>query len=335
MDDDCVMDLLAGMKLFVRVVEAGGFSAVARETKISQPSVSRSVAALEEHIGARLLNRSSRAVTLTDDGRLFYDHANRALEAVAEAEGCVGRRQARPTGLLRLGTPVAFGRLHVAPRIGTFLRQYGDVEVELSMDDAFVDLVGHGLDLAVRIGDLGDPSLIARRIGTTRRVTVAAADYLQRHGVPETPADLLHHDCVVYTRLATGNRWHFEGPTGPVTVDVHGRFRADNSEAVREAVVGGAGIAVIPVWLFSDEIKSGEVRIILQAFEPTPLPIHAVYTSRRHQSAKVRAMIEFLAGEFDRSPVLTTNQGGGHPPAPLPRGAAPSAPARHRNRRVA
>jgi DNA-binding transcriptional LysR family regulator len=304
------MDLLAGMKLFVRVVEAGGFSVVARETQTSQPTVSRTVAALEEHIGARLLNRSSRAVTLTDDGRLFYDYAFRALEAVSEAEGSVGRRQARPTGLLRLGTPVAFGRLHVAPYVGAFLRRYPDVEVELSMDDAFVDLVGHGLDLAVRIGDLGDPSLIARRIGTTRRVTVAAADYLERRGVPETPADLVHHDCVVYTRLATGNRWHFDGPNGAVTADVHGRFRADNSEAVREAVIGSAGIAVIPVWLFGDEIKSGRVRIVLQAFEPTPLPIHAVYSSRRHQSAKVRAMIEFLATAFDESPLLSISQGG-------------------------
>lgn len=295
------------------MVEAGNFSVVARESQVSQPTVSRSVAALEEHIGARLLNRSSRAVTLTDDGRLFYDHASRALEAVAEAEGCVGRRQAKPTGLLRLGTPVAFGRLHVAPRIGAFLRRYTDVEVELSMDDAFVDLVGHGLDLAVRVGELGDPTLIARRIGTTRRVTVAAADYLERYGVPETPADLLHHDCIVYTRLTTGNRWHFDGPDGPMAVDVHGRFRADNSEAVREAVIESAGIAVIPVWLFRDEIKSGRVRIVLQAFDPKPLPIHAVYSSRRHQSAKVRAMIEFLAAEFERSPLLSIHQGDADP----------------------
>ena len=303
------MDLLAGMKLFVRVVEAGGFSVVARETQTSQPTVSRTVAALEEHIGARLLNRSSRAVTLTDDGRLFYDHASRALEAVSEAEGCVGRRQARPAGLLRLGTPVAFGRLHVAPRLGAFLRLFTDVEVELAMDDAFVDLVGHGLDLAVRIGDLGDPSLIARRIGTTRRVTVAAADYLERRGVPETPADLVHHDCILYTRLATGNRWYFDGPNGQMAVDVRGRFRADNSEAVREAVIESTGIAVIPVWLFSDEIMSGRVRIVLEAFEPKPLPIHAVYSSRRHQSAKVRAMIEFLAAEFERCPLLSMHPG--------------------------
>jgi DNA-binding transcriptional LysR family regulator len=302
------MDLLAGMRLFVRVAETGGFSVAAREARITQPTVSRAVAALEEHLGARLLNRSSRAVTLTDDGRLFYAHASRALDAMAEAEGCVGRRQAVPTGLLRLGTPVAFGRLHIAPRIARFLAQHADVDVELSMDDAFVDLVGQGLDLAVRVGDLGDPSLIARRIGTTRRVTVAAAQYLERRGLPMTPADLTGHDCVVYTRLATGNRWHFVGPNGPITVDVHGRFRADNSEAVREAVVNGAGIAVIPVWMFGDEIRTGRVRIILEAFEPKPLPIHAVYSSRRQLSAKVRAMIDFLAAEFERSPLLSLHQ---------------------------
>lgn len=309
------MDVLAGMQLFVRVAETGGFSAVAREAHTTQPTVSRTVAALEEHLGARLLNRSSRAVTLTDEGRQFYGFATRALEAVMEAEGSVGRRQSTPAGLLRLGAPVAFGRLHIAPHIGTFLQRYPEVEVELSMDDAFVDLIGHGLDLAVRVGDLGDPSLIARRIGTTRRVTVAASHYLDRHGVPDTPADLARHDCVVYTRLATGNRWHFVGPNGPIAIDVHGRFRADNSEAVREAVINGAGIAVIPIWMFGDEVRAGRVRIILEAFEPKPFPIHAVYSSRRQLSAKVRAMIDFLAAAFEQSPLLSPADTLAPPPA--------------------
>ena len=299
------MDLLAGMRLFVRVAETGGFSTVARETASTQPTVSRTVAALEAHLGVRLLNRSSRAVTLTDDGRAFYTQATRALAAVTDAETCVGRRHGQPSGLLRLGTPVAFGRLHVAPRLPAFFDQYPEVEIELSMSDAFVDLVGEGLDLVVRVGMLQDPSLIARRIGTTRRVTVASADYLRRHGLPTTPAELMRHQCVVYTRLATGNRWQFAGPDGPVTVAVHGRFRANNSEAVREAVINGAGIAVIPVWLFTDEIASGRVRIILDAFEPSMLPIHAVYSSRRQVSAKVRAMIDFLAASFATSPLLS------------------------------
>ena len=190
------MDLISGMRLFARVVETGGFSAVARETGTSQPTISRTVAALEAHLGVRLLNRSSRAVTLTDDGRQFYGLASSALEAVAEAEGCVGRRRGHPSGLLRLGTPVAFGRLHVAPRMPAFLERHPEVEVELVMNDAFVDLVGEGLDLAIRVGELADPALIARRIGTTRRVTVAAASYLDRRGIPEVPEDLSAHDCL-------------------------------------------------------------------------------------------------------------------------------------------
>jgi DNA-binding transcriptional LysR family regulator len=299
------MDLLSGMRLFARVVETGGFSTVARESRTSQPTISRTIAALEAHLGVRLLNRSSRAVTLTDDGRQFYQRARAALEAVAEAEGSVGSRRGKPSGLLRLGTPVAFGRLHVVPLIPKFLERHPNVNVELVMNDGFVDLVGEGLDLAVRVGNLEDPSLIARPIGVTRRVTVAARSYLDQRGIPSTPADLAQHDCVVYTRLSTGQRWHFEGSEGPAQVDVRGRFSADNSEAVREAVIGGAGIAVLPVWLFKDEIDRGLVQLILEQFEPTPLPIHAVYPSRRLLSAKVRAVIDFLAAEFAKIRLLS------------------------------
>lgn len=299
------MDLLSGMRLFARVVETGGFTTVARESRTSQPTISRTIAALEAHLGVRLLNRSSRAVTLTDDGRQFYQRARAALEAVDEAEGSVGRRRSEPSGLLRLGTPVAFGRLHVVPLIPKFLERHPSVGVELVMSDGFVDLVGEGLDLAVRVGNLADPSLVARPIGMTRRVTVAASSYLDRCGIPSTPADLAHHDCVIYTRLATGRRWHFEGAEGPVQVDVHGRFSADNSEAVCEAVIGGAGIAVLPVWLFKDEIDRGLVQLILEQFEPTPLPIHAVYPSRRLLSAKVRSMVDFLAAEFAKIRLLS------------------------------
>lgn len=299
------MDLLSGMRLFARVVETGGFTAVARENSTSQPTISRTIASLEAHLGVRLLNRSSRAVTLTDDGRQFYERARGALEAVADAESSVGRRRGAPSGLLRLGTPVAFGRLHVAPRMPAFLDRHAGVDVELVMNDAFVDLVGEGLDLAIRVGDLEDPSLVARPIGMTRRVTVAATSYLERRGIPCRPADLAGHDCVIYTRLATGQRWHFQSHEGAVHVDVGGRFRADNSEAVREAVLGGAGIAVLPVWLFSDEIERGLVQVVLQQFEPTRLPIHAVYPSRRLLSAKVRVMIDFLAAEFAKVALLS------------------------------
>ncbi len=272
------MDIVAAMQVFVRVAEAGGFTSVARETHTTQPTVSRLVAALEDHLGARLFHRSTRAVSLTDDGKQFYELARHALEAVAEAENAIGKRRTRAFGRLRLSIPVAFGRLHVAPRMPRFLELNPEVQIELVMSDNFVDLVGEGIDLAVRVGEIADPTLIARRIGTTRRVTVASRRYLERRGEPVHPADLAAHDCIIYTRLATGNEWHFAGPDGEIVIPVQGRYQADNSEGVREGVLGGLGIGVIPIWLFNgDEIRRGDVRIILKEFEPTSLPIHAVY----------------------------------------------------------
>src|ERR1700758_1625298 len=183
------MDIVAAMQVFVRVAEAGGFTSVARETQTTQPTVSRVIAALEDHLGARLLHRSTRAISLTDDGKKFYQLARHALEALAEAENAVGKRRTRAFGRLRFSIPVAFGRLHVAPRMPRFLKLNPDVQVELVMSDSFVDLVGEGIDLAVRVGEIVDPALIAKRIGITRRVTVGSRGYLQRRGEPLHPSD--------------------------------------------------------------------------------------------------------------------------------------------------
>lgn len=300
-----VMDLLGPMKTFVRVVEAGSFTAVATEQNTTQPTISRQVGALEQHLGTRLLTRTTRALTLTDDGRAFYEHALRALEAFAEAEGVVGRRRGKPSGLLRLATPVVFGRLHIVPRLKPLLARYPDLSVELIMSDGFADLVEQGIDVAIRVGEIRDPGLIAKRIGTVRRVAVAAPSYLRRAGTPKVPADLTDHDCIVYTRLATGNHWTFDSPTGPLTVEIAGRFRADNSEAVRDGVLNGLGIAVIPAFAFDDEIETGAVRVLLDQFEPRRLPMHAVYPSRRLVPLKVRALIDFLADEFARDQRLS------------------------------
>ena len=299
------MDLLIPMKAFVRVVEAGSFTAVASEQNTTQPTISRQIAALEEHLGARLLTRTTRALTLTDDGRAFYEHALRALEAVGEAENAVGRRQAKPTGTLRLAVPVVLGRLHIVPRLAGFLGRYPDVSVDLTMSDGFVDLVEQGIDLAIRVGEITDESLVARRIGIVRRLTVASPAYLKSNGTPRAPADLRHHNCIVYTRLTTGNRWHFESADGPLSVTVSGRYRVDNSEAVREGVLTGLGIAVIPAFAFSNEITEGALKVLLKSYEPKPLPLNAVYASRRYVPPRVRAMIDFLAHELEIDPVLS------------------------------
>lgn len=292
------MDLLLPMRTFVRVVEAQSFTAVAAELNTTQPTVSRQIAALEEHLGARLFTRTTRQLTLTDDGRAFYEHALRALEAVAEAEGAVGRRRGKPAGLLRLATPVVFGRLHVVPRLAAFLARYPEVDIDLVMSDTFADLVEQGIDVAIRVGEVTDPQLVARRIGIVDRVTVASPSYLSGRRKPRTPADLADHDCIVYTRLVTGHRWVFESTDGPVTVDVKGRFRADNSEAMRQAVLDGLGVAVIPTFAFADELATGEVETLLDDFAPRRLPMHAIYPSRRFVPLKVRAFIDFLAHEL-------------------------------------
>lgn len=299
------MDLLGPMRAFVRVVEAGSFTAVATEQNTTQPTISRQVAALEDHLGARLLTRTTRALTLTDDGRAFYEHALRVLEAVGEAENAVGRRQAKPTGTLRLAVPVVLGRRHIVPRLARFLARYPEVSIDLAMSDGFVDLVEQGIDLAIRVGEITDQSLVARKIGVVRRITVASPAYLAAKGTPRRPDDLNRHDCIVYTRLATGNRWHFESKDGPLSVTVSGRYRVDNSEAVREGVVSGLGIAVIPAFAFGDEIGRGDVKVLLEAFEPKPLPLNAVYASRRYVPPRVRAMIDFLTHELEIDPVLS------------------------------
>lgn len=298
-------DLIMLFRTFVRAVEAGSFTVVAKERNVSQPTISRQIAALEDQLGALLFQRTTRALTLTDDGRVLYEQARQALDSVQQALGAVGRQRGAPSGVLRLACPVVFGRLHIVPRLDAFLERHPGVAVDLVMNDGFSDLVEEGVDLAVRIGDITDPGLIARRIGTTRRVTVASPAYLAKRGAPSHPADLTEHDCIVYSRLATGNRWEFSSEAGPVTVSVSGRYRVNNSEGVREGVLRGLGIGVVPVWHFTDEIALGRLVIILAAFEPRLLPTHVVYPSRRFLAPKVRAMIDFLAHECELDPNLS------------------------------
>jgi DNA-binding transcriptional LysR family regulator len=303
------MDRLAAMRAFARVVESQNFTAVARESGVSQPTISKLVADLETHLGVRLLNRSTRSVSPTDEGLVYYDHCRRILDALDEAEASVGNRRTEPGGLVRIGAPVAFGRLHVVPRMKRFLDLYPRVSVDLVMADRFSDLVEEGIDLSVRIGELSDASLVARRVGRTTRVTVGAPDYFARHGEPKTPEDLADHNCLVYTPLSTVDEWHFEGPEGPIRVRVKGSFRANNSEAVREAAIAGLGIAVTPTWLFRDELERGLLKVVLHGFEPRRLPINIVYPSRRFLSAKVQALADFLAAEFRTDAVIAPREG--------------------------
>jgi len=298
-------DLMTLFRTFTRTVEAGSFTAVAREMRLSQPTVSRQIALLEQHLGCLLFRRTTRALTLTEDGRLFYEHAGRTLDALDEAESAVGRRRGKPAGRLRLACAGVFGRLHIVPRLRRFRSRFPDIQIELAMGDGFSDLVEEGIDLAVRIGAASDATLIARRIGVSRRVLVATPGYLAEHGAPSHPRDLADHDCVVYDRLATGANWGFMTPDGPITVPVEGGLHINNTEGVRAAVLEGLGIGHVPAWHFVDgEIESGRLVVLLRGFEPPPQTIAAVYPSRRFLAPKVRAMIDYLAAEYELEPRL-------------------------------
>jgi DNA-binding transcriptional LysR family regulator len=299
------MDRLDCIQSFVRVVETGSFSAVARELNTTQPTISKQIASLEEHLDVQLLTRSTRKLQLTQAGERFFEHCQVLLDVAATAEASVGERQ-KPVGTLRVSCPVAFAQYQVIPYVKGFLESYPDIKLDLILSDRFVDLVEEGTDLAIRIGAVKDPALIAHRIGITRRVTVGAASYFHNRSEPQTPADLANHNCIVFTRLATGNEWHFQLPNGGTTqVMVKGNFQVDNSMAIREAVLAGLGIAVCPVWLFGDLIQSDLLRVVLKDFQPISLPIHAIYRRGRFIPAKVRCLIEYLTHEFKLNPWLS------------------------------
>jgi DNA-binding transcriptional LysR family regulator len=296
--------LLEHIRTFVRAAETGSFTAVAAEQGQSQPTVSRQIIALEEHLGVRLMQRTTRALTLTDEGRSYLAHARGLLDAVEEAALSVSP-DAAARGVLRIAAPLAFARLHLMPRMAAFLADNPDLRTDWVLGDRPVDLVEEGVDLAIRIGRVTDQGLIARRIGQMRRVTVARPDYFARAGRPVHPRDLAQHDCIVYTGLSTVDEWHFVDPEGaPIAVRVSGRVRVSASEGMRAALLEGLGVAVCPTWLFTDEIETGAVERVLHAYEPAALPIQAVYPSRRLVPPRVRVFVDYLAAAFRADPRL-------------------------------
>lgn len=288
------MDLITSMSIFNRIVEAGSFTAVARETGLSQPTVSKHVAELENRLGIKLLNRSTRQLSLTEAGKEYYDRCTRILNELEELESSVGQCRTEPTGTLRVNVPVTFGRMYLLPILWEFMRKYPDLKLDLVMDDGYVDLVKDGVDLAIRVGPLTDSTLIARKIGDSPRVTVVSPDYLAEHGEPKTLSDLEEHSCIVYTYLTTRNEWYFNGARGEEKLRVSGHFSASSPDAIHDAVIAGVGIAVAPLWLIHDALTKGKVKAILTDYDPTPLEIHAVYPDRRYVPSRVRLFIDHL-----------------------------------------
>jgi DNA-binding transcriptional LysR family regulator len=298
------MDLIAAMRLFVRVVETGSFSAVAVETAQGQSAVSKQVAALEDHLGTRLLERSTRRHRLTEDGQVFYDHARDVLESAAAAEAAVGRRRQRPEGLLRVGTTTGFARAQIIPRLPRFMALYPELSVELVLSDSRADLIGQGLDLVIRIGQLADSGLILHRLGTSRRLLMASPAYLARRGVPQSPADLAGHDLLLYTPLAHGDVWELQSAAGLLTLPVRGRLRFNSSEGVWAAARAGLGIGRLTTWSVGDDLDAGRLVQVLPDYAPPDFTIAALWPSRRHTPAKVQALVAFLSGELAADPQM-------------------------------
>lgn len=297
------MDRLLAMQTFVRVVETGSFSAVAREQSGTQSAVSKQVAALERHLGTKLLTRTTRALSLTDDGERYFEDAQRVVAEVEEAEGRLRRGQHHLSGWLRVAASVGFGTRVLRPHVHSFLAAHPDVRIDFRLHDGFIDLVEQGVDLAVRIGNLADSTLVARRIGTIRRAVVASRAYLETVNVerpsPQVPEDLKRHPCIVYTELRGRNLWDFSTRDGAaVSVRVEGPLHTNSSEIVRAAVLDGVGIAYSPTWLFQDLIDSGVVQVLLPDWQPSPLPLQLVSPPERLQAAKVRAFAEHLAASL-------------------------------------
>ncbi len=293
------------MKTFVRVVESGSFSAVAREIHSTQSAVSKQVAALERQLGARLLSRTTRSLALTEAGERYFAEARRLVAEIAEAEAQLQQGEQQLSGWLRVAASVGYGRMELLPLVRSFLVAHPNVKIDLRLNDGFVDLVEEGIDVAVRIGELADSSLVARRIGTTQRVLVASRSYLAAlpRGVkpPRTPHELLAHNCIVYSELATQNAWTFTaGPAADaaegtqVTIRAQGNLQTNSSEVVRASVLAGMGIGYSPTWLFGEELASGELQVILPQWPAPPLPIHLVSPPQRRESAKVRAFAQHL-----------------------------------------
>ncbi|HJV87329.1 MAG TPA: LysR family transcriptional regulator [Noviherbaspirillum sp.] len=297
------MDQFSALKAFCRVVEAGGFSAAAAQLNISHTVMSRQVQHLESLLGAQLLNRTTRKLALTEVGTAYYERARRILDDLQEADLAVTQHHAAPRGVLRVNAPMAFGTLDMASWLPRFMARYPDLKVDLVCNDRFVDLIEEGFDVAVRLArEMPDSTLMAKRLATTRTLLVAAPAYLERHGVPRTPDDLVHHNCLTYSLVPKPNEWMFEMPGGGYkAVAVRGTLQANTGIALRDAALAGVGIATTASFIVHGDLARGDLTAVLPGYPLQAREVYAVYPHNRHLSPKVRAFIDFAA-EMYRTP---------------------------------
>jgi DNA-binding transcriptional LysR family regulator len=287
------------MAVFAKVVDAGSFAAAARHFGMSPAMVTAHVQTLEKRLGVRLLNRTTRRVSMTEVGQNFYERCLRILSELEEAEGAAGELQSTPRGLLRVTAPVSFGTRQLAPAIADYLVSYPNVSIDLSLDDPYLDLLEKRFDLAIRLGHLADSSLIARKLCTLATILFASPGYLEKNGVPRAPRDLIGHNCLVYTYATPQSVWTFVDQNGKEdAVRISGRFLADSGDALLALVLRDGGIALAPDYLVEDDLKAGRLVRLLPEYATLETAVHAVYPHSRHLSAKTRTFIDFLASRF-------------------------------------
>jgi DNA-binding transcriptional LysR family regulator len=297
------MDRFQSLVAFARVVEAGSFARAADRLDLSVSAVSRHVADLESHLGARLLNRTTRRLSLTESGQAFYERCVQLLADLEEAEEAVTAGAIVPRGTLRMTASISFGAGYLAPAIAEFRQRHPQLRFDIELSDRAVDLVDERIDVAIRIGGIGSQALIGRRIGTAQMVCCASPSYLARHGTPRTPADLADHACLTYEYSSDGNLWRFTDAAGEShDVKVTGFAHSNNGAMLAALAVAGVGVTVEPDFILAPDVRAGRLVRILRDYAPPTIIIHAVYPSRRHLSAKVRAFIDFLALRFERDP---------------------------------
>jgi DNA-binding transcriptional LysR family regulator len=295
------MSRIEDFEAFIAIVENGSLTAAAASLQRSLQSISRSLAALEQDVGIELLQRTTRGSAASAAGLDFYERVKPAIVGIKEAKIAAARGITAPAGDLRIGAPVLFGPRHLVPIIAEFMSEYPQVRVDLELSDAFVDLAADKLDVVVRIGDLPDSSLRARRLGTLRRVVFAAPSYLERHGIPEHPADLTRHCCVIRTLHARPGLWRFNVDGKPYSAVVQGAFRSNTMSAIYSAVASGLGLGYSPLWQIKDLVDTGKVQLVLEAFEPTPVPVHILWQDSASLPAKIRVFVDFLVARLQLS----------------------------------
>jgi DNA-binding transcriptional LysR family regulator len=319
------MDRLRAFEVFAAVVGRGSFTRAADALDTSPANVTRYVNELEAHLGTRLLNRSSRKLSLTESGEALYERSKSILEEVADAEALASSATLQPRGRLRINAPVSFGIRHLAPLWPRFMQRYPEVELDIALSDRVVDIVEEGYDLAIRISRTGPATHAARKLATSRNIVCASPAYLKAHGRPEKPADLAGHRCLGYTYAATANEWHFVDEQGhPHVVKVNYVMHANNGDTAREAAIAGQGVIWQPAFLIGNDLQEGRLVPLLPGYRIPDIDVLAIYPSRRHLSAKVRVMVDFLVEAFKAAPAWYV------PSATVAPAAAPAAPARHR-----